>query len=165
MIFQSINFISAQINQYFSSKLKLNEDLVVISNLVNLDGSIANNSEKKLILTMVNLMDDLIWRNNSIPDHCSNFNSNHLAVFSFHLLITANYSESDYGEGLSLITNIIEFIQVHSVFTKETSPNMPFGMEKLIIKMINYTPEQLNHLWTMHGGNYMPSIHCHILVS
>lgn len=165
MIFQSINFLSVQLNQYFRSKLNSNEDIVVISNLVNLDGSVANNIDNKLIITMVNLANDLTLRNNSLPNHSSNYKKDHLADFNSHLLITANFSQSNYVEALNLLSNVIECFQDNFVFTKETSPNLPFGLKKLVVTMVNVAPEQLNHIWSLHGGNYMPSVFYKIIVA
>lgn len=53
---------------------------------------------------------------------------------------------------------VMQFFQANPVFDSLTSPNLDAKIEKLLVKMHSLSFEQLNHLWGVLGGKYMPSV-------
>ena len=55
MIHEAVAAIAGEINRFLQSKHNITEEKVVMSNLVNLDGSIAIQEPDKIVLTVTNL--------------------------------------------------------------------------------------------------------------
>lgn len=56
------------------------------------------------------------------------------------------------------ISYIIRFFQHRNVFTPQNSPSLDPGIEKMIADLHSLGFEQLNHLWAILGGKYLPSV-------
>ena len=50
MIDAAISHIAGQLNQYLKRSFDLNEDIVVVSNILEQDGSVASNVANKLVM-------------------------------------------------------------------------------------------------------------------
>jgi hypothetical protein len=58
MIHEALTFIQSQLNEYFRNRFGLSEDVVIISNIVNQDGSNAIKDENKVILSLVGMEEE-----------------------------------------------------------------------------------------------------------
>ena len=72
------------------------------------------------------------------------------------MLFSANLSL--YAESLKRISLVIQFFQYRNVFDGSNSPTLDTRIEKLIADMNTIGFEQLNNLWSVLGGKYMPSV-------
>ena len=54
MIDAALSHLAFQLNQQFKNNFRIIEDVVVVSNLLELDGSVAPGANNKLVLTLVN---------------------------------------------------------------------------------------------------------------
>ncbi|MCY7327045.1 MAG: DUF4255 domain-containing protein, partial [Saprospiraceae bacterium] len=64
---------------------------------------------------------------------------------------------------LKRISKVVLFFQRKNVFTPENvGANLVFptevGVEKIILDLFTLNFEQINHLWGVLGGKYMPSV-------
>ncbi|OVE80886.1 hypothetical protein BVY04_04650 [bacterium M21] len=74
------------------------------------------------------------------------------------VLFTANFAKNNYEDGLSILSDIIIFFQENSVFTRNNTPNLPAGQDRLIMSLSCLTMDQQFHFWSVFGGNYLPSV-------
>ena len=58
MIDAAINHIAAELNQHLKRKFDLTEDLVVISNILEQDGSVSTQVNDKIVVSLVNIEKD-----------------------------------------------------------------------------------------------------------
>lgn len=72
------------------------------------------------------------------------------------LLFTAHFN--DYKTALQFISGLIRFFQRKSVFTRDNSPTMPVGIERLVAELHPLNFEQQNNLWGSLGAKYLPSV-------
>lgn len=159
MIFEALSCIIDEINQHFRNKLKISEEKVILSGIVNQDGSIAVQGENKLLATLINIENDTIGRSNgesNTPRMLANVSSG--ININLYILFSAYFTGSNYPESLKFLSFIIAFFQNKSVFDRSNTPNMDNGIEKLIFKMENVGIERLNNLWATLGAKYMPSV-------
>jgi hypothetical protein len=75
---------------------------------------------------------------------------------NLYVLFISN--KSDYEESLKNLSYIIQFFQSSNVFDGIRNPNLDPRIEKLISDLISMNFEQMNHLWGMLGGKYVPSV-------
>ena len=64
MIDAAISQIAGQLNQYLKRTFDLNENIVVISNILEQDGTVASNVDNKLVMFLINVekvATPLVW--------------------------------------------------------------------------------------------------------
>lgn len=77
---------------------------------------------------------------------------------NLYLLFAFDFAK--YDTGLAHLSKTIEFFQARRWFGAESSsPGNPFppDLEKLTFEMVNLGFEELNNLWSVLGGTYLPS--------
>lgn len=154
MIDDAIAYIRREVSAY----LGVNED-DVIPGLIHVLKE--ENNSRGLYMSLVNLEEETTLRNTS---HTIRLNNNvhyqEPPVFlNLYLLFASNFS--DYGTSLLRLSQTVELFQSQRVFeaanASATNP-FPARLEKLIFDFTNLNFEQLNHLWGVLGGTYLPSV-------
>lgn len=137
------------------------EESVILSRLVENDGSSTEEATNKLILSLVNVEKDPLVR----PSSTCSYNSNGQCVVSaspiymnLHIILAANYKGKNYTEALKILSRGMSFFQDYSVFDHQNSPDMPNGLEKLIVDVENIKIQDMNSLWSSIGTKYVPSV-------
>lgn len=168
------------VNQLSACIQEVNEDIeespVVLGN-IGLSTALGGNEsymQDKIVLSLVNLIEEVTLKNSS-PVRNFNFQpeiSNPPVFLNLFLLFTANFTSPQggggtqvpYNNGISLISNVIEFFQSQNTFTVQNSPdpdviqNPLFQDIKIVMDLYPLTFEQVNHLWGSLGGKQMPFV-------
>lgn len=55
MIYEALTCLFDEMNKYFRNRLKLNEQRVILSSLINQDGTVAIQGENKIVVTLINV--------------------------------------------------------------------------------------------------------------
>jgi hypothetical protein len=76
---------------------------------------------------------------------------------NIYILIAANYN-TFYSDNLKMISLVIQFFQAQRVFTPLTHPNLDARIEQISADLFTLNFEQINHLWSILGGKYFPSV-------
>jgi hypothetical protein len=71
------------------------------------------------------------------------------------LLLAARFAR--YDQALGFLSQGLTFLQAQPVFTPATHPGLDTRIEKLVVEMLAYGPEQLNQTWACLGAKYLPS--------
>ena len=159
MIYEALSCLTEEINQYFRIRLKVSEDKVVLSAILNQDGTIAIQGENKILVTLVNIEKESIGKSNSgIPGSSMLINKSSALTINLYVLFSAYFSNGNYPEALRFISFIIAYFQQNSVFTRLNTPRLYVDIEKLVFEMASISPEQLNNIWGSLGAKYMPSV-------
>jgi hypothetical protein len=161
MINAAISHLAQQLNQQFKNNFHVLEDVVVVSNLMELDGTVAPNTNNKLVLTLVNIeKDSMPYRLNQptrgIDDRQLMYSSP--LYLNLYLMMSANFGAGNYSEALKTISQAISFFQQQAVFDRQNCPGLDSRIEKLILDMENLKIPDLNNLWSLMGGKYLPSV-------
>lgn len=161
MISAAIGHLAFQLNQQLKNNFQLVEEMVVVSSLVQLDGSVAPNATNKLVLTLVNIeKDTLPYR--SDPNHRGRDDRllQHSAPLfvNLYLMLSANFSADNYAEALKYISHAIAFFQQRPSFDQHNSPGLDERIDRLALDIENLPIAELNNLWSLLGGRYLPSM-------
>ncbi|MTV36327.1 DUF4255 domain-containing protein [Duganella radicis] len=162
MIGAAIGHLAFQLNQQFKSNFQLVEDVVVVSNLIELDGSVAPNATNKLVLTLMNIeKDTLPFRANAEARGRDERVLQYSAPLfvNLYLMMSANFGAGNYSEALKYISHAIAFFQQHPVFDQHNSPGLDERIERLALDIENLPIAELNNLWSLLGGRYLPSMY------
>lgn len=76
---------------------------------------------------------------------------------NIYILFGAN--KSDYGMALQRVSQVIAFFQRKFVFSPANTPGLdPLNIDKLVFDLYSTSFEELNQLWGVMGGKYIPSV-------
>jgi len=165
MIYEAIQIISEQLNNYLTSAGLSN--LVTLQNVAMLETSEDNAAKLngKVILTLINLEEESTLRNlpnYKVIDKQTTEYRNPPVNMNIYLLVSANCNT--YTNSLRAISKTIEFFQGKKVFTSENTTYEEkedfdvLGSFKLIVELYTASFEQLNHVWGTLGGRQLPSV-------
>src|SRR5882757_6537246 len=99
MIYDALLCITEEINEYFSAKLKINEDKVILSGIINQDGTIAASGENKILLTLINIERENIGKSNAVREGVKTSAHTPLAMnINLYVLFSAYFGGSNYPE-------------------------------------------------------------------
>jgi hypothetical protein len=68
-----------------------------------------------------------------------------------------------YATSLAHLSDTLELFQSRRWFAAENvpaDPPFPAGLDKLVVEVVNLGFEELNNLWGVLGGTYLPSVVC-----
>ena len=63
-----------------------------------------------------------------------------------------------YEQALGTLSLILGFFHARPVFTQASSPALPDGLEKVVIELLSYGPEQMSQMWSCLGAKHLPSL-------
>ena len=161
MIDSAINHIATELNQHLMRTFGLNEDVVVVSNILEQDGTVATHVNNKIVVSLVNIEKD------SVPFRQQNVSSvgatrtvvtNPPIYFNIYLMFASYFSGNNYQEGLKFISNTISYFQGQDVFDQQNSPGLNRNIDKLILDVQNLDMNDLSNLWGILSGKYLPSV-------
>lgn len=75
-------------------------------------------------------------------------------LLNLNVILAAVFDKRQYAVSLSVLTDTLRFIQSMPRFTVE-------GMD-YTIEIVSLSPQDLNNVWTLLGGQYYPSVVCKI---
>lgn len=160
MINVTVQLLATQLNQHFRRIYNLGEDVVVVSNLLEMDGTVAANVNNKLVIFLVNIEKDAVpFRNVNLHEVGDREVQSSLPLyFNIYLMMTANFTGNNYPEALKFLSSTISFFQKNHVINRQTVPELDGRIEKLILDIENLSIQDLSNLWGALGGKYLPSI-------
>ena len=165
MINSAISHLASQLNQFLKRSFELNEDVVVVSNILEQDGSVSPNVNNKVVIMLTNIEKDTVpYRQNMNAgmgggaDHGRSGVSQRPVYLNLYLIFVANFSGNNYSEALKFISKTIGFFQRQPVFDQQSTPGLDPRIEKLILDIENLSIQDLSNLWGLLSGKYLPSI-------
>ena len=158
MINKALTCLTEEMNEYFLNKLKISEDKVILSGIINQDGTIAIQGENKIIVTLVNVAEAPTHKNYPPVNERPTGNSQPTPIINLTVLFSAYFSGNNYSEALHFLSCIILFFQQKNVFTSSDTAGLDDTIEAITVEMQGITTEELNNLWAALGAKYMPSV-------
>ncbi len=165
MISRTLKFITDELNRRWDDDATPTlEDFAMLGNIARLDTD-ANASQggmsKKVVVTLVNIEEEKTLKNG--PHYVRNgedVQKRNPAIF-INLYILFSCADEDHVEALKKISRTMMFFQRKNVFTPQTAAAtfpVEAGVEKIILDLFTLNFEQINHLWGIMGGKYLPSV-------
>ncbi|MGB0929164.1 MAG: DUF4255 domain-containing protein [Chitinophagales bacterium] len=155
MIHEILPVIADELNEFFKLKFDLNEDKVILSSVVNQDGTISIPEENKVIVTLVNIEKDPARSGGS---HSSVVGMNAPININLYVLFSAYFNTKNYNEALKFISGVIGFFQGKMTFDHRNTPMLPRHADKVIVELISMNLEELGRVWMAIGAKYLPSV-------
>ena len=155
-----LKYIAAEFNHSFGPSA---EKFVYLGNIARIEegGSGMSGEQDKVILTLVNIEEEVTLKNNShyVRQDRETVLKREPTIF-LNLYILLSSAAEEYETALSYISHLIGFYQRKRVFTATSSTNgFPSQyVEKIILELVSLKIEDINHLWGVLGSKYHPSV-------
>lgn len=157
MIYEALTCVADELNDYFKSKHKINEDKVVLSALVNQDGTIAIQGENKIVLTMINLEKETARAGSQ--KSLGSLNQGDLPLnVNLYVLFSSYFTGNNYPEALRFLSFILSYFNNKNSFTSSNTPALHPRIEKLTFEIVDLNPDTLSNMWSTLGAKYLPSV-------
>ncbi len=164
MINESLKFLCEEVNKYLNLKIanptpsipRLVVSNISLSSEANAD--ISPDIKDKAVLSLVNVEEDKVAKQqeNYTRTDLTTVYKNPPLYLNLYILFAMNRKK--YDDSLNLLGAIIQFFQHQQVFTPITHPSLDSRIQKLVVDLHNMSFEQTNHLWSVLGGKYFPSV-------
>ena len=105
MIDSSISHISGELNKFLKRSFDLDEDVVVVSNILEQDGTVASHVNNKIVVSLVNIQKDTVpFRQQNLASVGSSRSvvSSPPVYFNLYIMFASYFSGNNYQEGLKL---------------------------------------------------------------
>jgi hypothetical protein len=161
MIYAAIGHITAQLNQHLKRSFSLNEDIVVVSNIIEQDGTVAANVTNRIVACLINVEKDTAAGGRITADiHAGQpaYLTHPPVHINLYLLFAGNFNGKNYMEALKFLSNTISYFQRNPIFTSSNSPELDPRISKLVLDIENLNIKDLSSLWSVLSGKYLPSV-------
>lgn len=167
MIKQSLEYLAKELNRNLNGNAS--DSLYVLENVARIDldsTPSTSGNQGKVMLTLVNIEEEKTLKNDSFyvrrydPQEGEKIDKRNPTLHvNLYLLISC--AASTYSTALERIDQVVEYFQGKNIFTADSAhpqDNYPTKVEKIILDLYSLNFEQLNHLWGILGGKYVPSV-------
>lgn len=160
MIHAALSHLTSRLNEFLARGLGISEDIVVLSQLADSDGSSPPGIANKLVLLLAGIEREHAAGMGSATNAGGAWTASrplplHL---NLHVMLAANFSGANYPEALKMISAAILFFQKNPVFDRQSSPTLDARIDKLILDIEHMGRQDLANLWGVLGGRYLPSV-------
>jgi hypothetical protein len=159
MIDAAITQVASQLNQALKRQFLVAEDLVVVCNLHEQDGSVATQVTNKLAVFLVNIERESVPVGASGGSVSQRYLQKTAPVhLNMMVMFAANFSGSNYPEALKFLSSTVAFFQGRPLFNHQNTPELDRRIDKLTLEIENLSVSDLSNLWGMLSGKYLPSV-------
>ena len=160
MINSAITVVANELNYSLQKTFRLDEDIVVVSNTVEQDGSLPLQAANKVAVSLINIEKDTFSKN--MGGNGSGFSRSVVGFepvyLNLYILVSVCFGGNNYQESMKFLSNAIAFFQRRPVFDHSNTPDMDDRIEKLVLDLENLSIQELSNLWGILGGKYYPSV-------
>ncbi len=159
MIYESLSVVLNEINEHLGARIGLFEDRVVLSALINPDGSIPIGNENKVVATIVNVArEGIINQSGGGGGLGGAFSHGKVPIkLNLYVMFTSSFDDSNYEESLKFLSHILSFFQYKNVFTPQNS-DLDHRVRQLHFEIAKLSFHELSNIWAYLGAKYAPSV-------
>jgi len=163
MIYSALNYISDLLNENLKNEFSIpgNTKKVVLSNILNPDGTSVQNIDDKIVFFLIKLDEETTLKNNlnrSVDNVGGGFAQRKATInLNMHIIFCANFVAQQYGEGLQYLSAVIRFFQNNNGLDPKLS-NKNSENNRLQFELCNLEFSELSHVWSAIGGKILPSV-------
>lgn len=160
MIDLALAAIAAQLNQALRRGFALREDLVVLSNLHEQDGSVAIATDNRIVVSLVNIERDTMPQRDApgARPGLRGVLSPAPVYLNLHVLFAAHFAAGNYTEALKMIAATIGHFQARPLLDHHNTPELDPRIDRLALDIANLGIAELSQLWSILSGKYLPSV-------
>lgn len=160
MIHTTLAYIREVLNESFRKEFSITENKVVLSNILNPDGSLNTKTANKIVFFLLNLDEEPVLKNSNNPNISNlrgGFNPINPKIYlNLHIIFCANFTGENYDEGLRYLSAVIRFFQLNKKLTPDFENSNPSD-NKLFFELCKLNYSDVSHVWSTIGSNVLPA--------
>ncbi len=156
MIEQTLQFIRTQLSN--DPTLDLSADEIIAENMHVLQN---NNQQEGLYFSLINIEEEPSLKNRPNYDKINGLLRRIEPPIILNLYILFAFKLNNYNTSISKLSQLIGFFQTNKWFNiNSLSDTQLFTppLDKIVFELYNMNFEQMNHIWSVLGGNHYPSV-------
>jgi hypothetical protein len=161
MIDAALGLMAGQLNEHLRRRFQLSEDLAVLSNLLEQNGTLVPLVANKLVLFLAGVERDTIAHRApgaNLGLQAQQLTTGAPVYLNLLVMCAANFSGGNYPEALKFLSSAIAFFQAHQVLDQHSAPSPEAGLGRLVLSIENLSSSEMHSLWGIHSGRYLPSV-------
>lgn len=161
MIDAALTVMAGQLNEHLRRRFQLSEDLAVLSNLLEQNGTLVPLVANKLVLFLAGVERDAIAHRapgTALGLRGATLASGEPVYLNLLVMCAANFSGGNYAEALKFLSSAIAFFQTHQVLDPLDAPGLDRRLDRLVVSIENLSSAEMHSLWGIHSGRYLPSV-------
>lgn len=158
MIHTALNYVVQQLNLFLMRRFSTQDSKAVLGTILNESGSVPEENQNKIILTLVNLEHETVRQYATAQRNVGASVIEQNIPYNFNLDVLTTALFNNYDEALKFLSETIYFFQAKHVFTHENSPGLDPKIDKLTFEIVKINYHEMQNLWTALGTKYMPSV-------
>ena len=161
MIDLALGAIVRQLNDSLRRTFGLSEDMAVLGNLVEPDGSPGTQAQNRLVVSLVNIERETAAQRERRPARdplAPGVVTREPVHLVLSVLFTANFDGSHYDEALKLVSATVGFFQGRPLLDHQNTPDLDRRIDRLALDIVNLGFSELSNLWSVLSGKYQPSV-------
>ena len=160
MLHNLLPIIGDELNEFLMSRYKTNEDRVIISNLMNQDGSQNSDGINKVVCSLVNIEEETTLKSSygTVPSSTGFVAGPGSIHMNLTVMFSSMFQGKNYADALKYLSGVIYFFQTKPVFTINNTPGLSSNIEKVVFDIVNISYHDMNSIFSMMGAKYLPSI-------
>lgn len=156
MIHNVLLGLTKDLNVFLQHRMGTQENVVILSELMNLDGTVAVNTENCVVCSLLNIEQDRTGVNSSFGS--DNVVQNRPLNLNLYIIFSAFYAPANYLEATKALSFILLFFQGKQTFTPANTPHLDANITRLVVDLVNIDLKDLSNFWTALGAKHLPSV-------
>lgn len=160
MIHNILPVIVSELNEYLKSRYNTSEDCVVLSNIMNLDGTVAVKEMNRMVCTLINVREDRTLKaSKGFRGGESGFylSGGDLQI-SLDIGFFAVYKNSLYVDAMKFLSGTLYFFNEKSVFTNANTPGLSTNVDRLTFELRTLDTNELQSIVSLMGLRHLPFV-------
>ena len=158
MINEALSYIAQDLDTFLKRKYNSQESRVHLGSIMDIDGSVPEESRNKIIMTLINIEQETTVSTTHYSYKQGNTFHKTRAPLRFNLDLVFSGLFNQYNESLKFISDTILFFQAKPFFNAQNSPGLPEEVNQLSLEVLKYNLNEMHSLWTSLGVKYIPSV-------
>ncbi|CAN0448283.1 MAG: DUF4255 domain-containing protein [Pseudomonadales bacterium] len=161
MINSALNQLAYELNESLQRTFSLDENIVVVSNTVEQDGSLPLQANNKVALSLINIERETFTQKGGGYGGSSFSRSvvGHEPIYlNLYVMVSICFGGNNYLESMKFLSTAIAFFQRRPVFDHSNTPDLDDQIDKLALDIENLSIQDLSNVWGVLGGKYFPSV-------
>ena len=130
-----LSFTCQKMNDYLHANMSLDEDMVLLSPVIDAEGRKVPEVKNRAALFVANMVEDTT--NRSFAHRSPGAKAPVPQYFDIHFVIATIFDPALYHDGLSVLGLIATFFQSNPIFLADKEPSLPAPLKQLSYDVIH----------------------------
>ena len=160
IIATTLDLIRGRLNDSIQNLDRRNEDWVILSNIVEMNGRPYETAANKIVMCLTGIADEKMI--STYTASARGTKGDYAQVppplyIDLYLAFIANFQNQRYDDGLVALSRTISYFQQNPWFSHDNLPPLDPSIDKINLEFINLNNADVNYIMGMLGVKYLPS--------